>query len=78
MTLLAQRTSDDALDAAHDWPCRRRRDYSANSEVWAFSRCWPREKEQTKDKLTWGSTRTPFIERIERGFDLLGYHFSPI
>ena len=46
MTCLAQITSDDVLDSAYEWLCRRRRNYSANSE-------------------------------IERGFDLLGYHFSP-
>jgi hypothetical protein len=29
---------DDVLDSHYDWLCRRRRDYSANSEVWAFRR----------------------------------------
>jgi hypothetical protein len=43
MTVLAQLTSDDVLDSANEWLCRRRRDYSANADVWAFRRNWPRE-----------------------------------
>ena len=37
ITILAQITSDAVLDSAYEWLCRRRRDYSANSDVWAFS-----------------------------------------
>jgi len=33
MTVLAQLTSDDVLDSAYEWLCRRRRDYSANADV---------------------------------------------
>jgi hypothetical protein len=44
MPILAQITSDDVLDMAYEWLCRRRRDYSANADVWEFRRCWPREK----------------------------------
>jgi hypothetical protein len=32
MTILAQLASDDVLDAAYQWLCLRRRNYSANSE----------------------------------------------
>jgi RNA-directed DNA polymerase len=34
MTILAQLASDDVLDSAYEWLCRRRRDYSANADVW--------------------------------------------
>jgi len=44
MSILAQLASDDVLDSAYEWLCRRRRDYSANSDVWSFRRCWQREK----------------------------------
>ena len=44
-------STDDVLDTAYDWLCWRRREYSANSDVWAFRRCWPREKEKIKEEL---------------------------
>jgi hypothetical protein len=55
MTILGQVASDDVLDSAYEWLCRRRRDYSANSDVWSFRRCWQREKAQIKDELCSGS-----------------------
>lgn len=33
--ILAQITSDDVFDRAYEWPCQRRRDYSANANAWA-------------------------------------------
>jgi hypothetical protein len=54
MTILAQITSDAVLDSAYEWLCRRRRDYSANSDVWTLSRNWPREKEQIRRELLSG------------------------
>ncbi len=38
VTILAQLTSDDVLDAAYEWLCRRRRDYSTNADVWSLRR----------------------------------------
>ena len=40
MTILAEITSDAVLDAAYEWLCRCRRDYSANAAVWTFRREW--------------------------------------
>jgi hypothetical protein len=40
MPILAQLASDHVLDMAYEWLCRRRRDYSANSDVWALE-CAP-------------------------------------
>jgi hypothetical protein len=34
----------------YDWLCRRRRDYSANSDIWKFRRCWRHEKERIKNE----------------------------
>ncbi|MEE8308965.1 MAG: hypothetical protein V3R34_01060, partial [Hyphomicrobium sp.] len=45
---LAQLASDDVLDSAYEWLCRRRQDYSANSDVWAFRRRWSHEKEHIR------------------------------
>lgn len=36
----------------------------ANSEVWAFRRCWPREKEQIKAELLSGSYRFSLLTRM--------------
>jgi hypothetical protein len=36
MSILAQLASDDVPDSAYQWLCQRRRDYSANSDVWNF------------------------------------------
>jgi len=66
MTLLADITSDEVLDSAYDWLCRRRREYSANSDVWAFRRRWPREKEEIKDELHAGRYRFSLLSRITR------------
>ena len=57
MTILAQLASDDVLDSAYEWLCRRRRDYSANSDVWSFRRCWRHEKLQIKNELLSGNYR---------------------
>ena len=54
LPILAQITSDDVLDSAYEWLCRRRRDYSANSDVWVLRRCWPREKGQIKSEMDHG------------------------
>ena len=64
MPILAQITSDDVLDAAYEWLCRRRRDYSANSHVWGFRRCRQREKAQIQDELRSGSYRFSLLSRI--------------
>jgi RNA-directed DNA polymerase len=64
MTILAQITSDDVLDSAYQWLCRRRQDYPANSDVWSFRRCWQREKERIKDQLLAGNYRFALLSRI--------------
>jgi RNA-directed DNA polymerase len=64
VTILAQLTSDDVLDTAYEWLCRRRRDYSTNANVWSLRRCWPHEKEKIKDELHSGSYRFSLLSRI--------------
>jgi hypothetical protein len=51
-------------DTAYEWLCRRRRDYSANSDVWALRRDWPRQKERIKGELTSGNYRFSLLTRI--------------
>jgi hypothetical protein len=45
MAILAEFTSDEDLDTAYDWLCRRRRDYPADADVWSFRPAWAQETE---------------------------------
>jgi RNA-directed DNA polymerase len=64
MPILAQLASDHVLDSAYEWLCRRRRDYSANADVWSLRRHWPHEKEQIKNELLSGNYRFSLLSRI--------------
>ncbi len=64
MTILAELASDDVLDAAYDWLCRRRRDYSANADVWSFRRHWSQEKDRIKSDLLAGEYRFSLLSRV--------------
>ena len=48
MAILAELTSDDVLDTAYDWLCRRRRAYPADADVWSFRQAWAQEKDKLK------------------------------
>jgi hypothetical protein len=64
MTILAQIASDDVLDRAYAWLCRRRRDYSANADVSSFRWDWSREKQEIKDELQAGTLRFSLLSRV--------------
>jgi hypothetical protein len=62
--LCAQLTSDAVLDAAFDWLCRRRLNYSANADVWALRRNWSREKQIIRNELAAGDYRFALLSRV--------------
>jgi hypothetical protein len=64
MTILAELASDDVLEEAYEWLCRRRRDYSANADVWAFRRRWNQEKDRIKSDLLSGDYRFSLLSRV--------------
>ena len=64
MSILAELASDDVLDEAYEWLCRRRRDYSAKADVWSFRRRWPEEKDRIKSDLTAGDYRFSLLSRV--------------
>jgi RNA-directed DNA polymerase len=66
MPILTEITSDAVLGAAYDWLCRRRRQYSANSDVWNFRRCWAQEKQGIVEQLRVGCYRFSLLTRITR------------
>ncbi len=62
--ILTQLTSDDVLDTAYDWLCRRRRAYPANADVWSFRHAWAQEKDKLKAALAAGRFRFGLLTRI--------------
>ncbi|MBI1875497.1 MAG: hypothetical protein HYS05_16635 [Acidobacteria bacterium] len=66
MPIIEQLASDDVLDRAYAWLCQRRREYSANSDVWAFRREWAQQKEQIKAELLSAHYRFSLLTHITR------------
>ncbi len=64
MAILAELTSDDVLDTAYGWLCKRRRDYPADADVWSFRQAWAREKDKLKAALAAGRFRFGLLTRI--------------
>ncbi len=64
MVILAELTSDDVLDIAYDWLCKRRRNYSADADVWSFRQRWPAEKDRLKAELAARRYRFGLLTRI--------------
>jgi hypothetical protein len=62
--ILTQLTSDDVLDVAYDWLCRRRRNYPADADVWSFRQSWPQEMVRIKAELVAGRYRFGLLTRI--------------
>jgi len=56
--------SDEILDAAFDWVCERRRDYSANNDVWDLRMRWTEIKPQLQADLLAGRFRLGAVERF--------------
>ncbi|ETW96482.1 hypothetical protein [Candidatus Entotheonella palauensis] len=51
-SLTAESLADDArLDAAFAWLCKRRNNWPAGADVWAFRRRWPQEKARLQQEL---------------------------
>ncbi len=64
MAILAELTSDDVLDTAYDWLCRRRRAYPADADVWSFRQAWAQKKDKLKADLAAGRYRFGLLTRI--------------
>ncbi len=64
MAILAELTSDDVLDTAYGWLCRRRRAYPADAEVWSLRRSWAEEKERIRTELIAGHYWFALLTRI--------------
>jgi hypothetical protein len=62
--LLTRLASDDVLDAAYAWLCKRRQSYPAGSDVWSFRRCWVEEQRCIRADLMAGQYRFDLLDRI--------------
>jgi len=71
MDLIKEMASDEVLDLAYDWLCKRRRDYSANSDVWDVRWRWHDIKPRVQEQLVDGSYRFNPLQRIRPGNDVL-------
>jgi hypothetical protein len=57
MTVLERILSPTNIDAAYQWLCQRRQDYSANSDIWDFRFRWVRDKDSLLAQLRQGNFR---------------------
>ncbi len=67
MAILAELTSDDVLDTAYDWLCRRGWAYPAEADVWSFRQGWAQEKDRLEAALAAGRFRFGLLVRITLG-----------
>jgi RNA-directed DNA polymerase len=58
--------SDEVLDGAFAWVCRRRRDWPADADIWSFRRTWLDEKQRVKAALLSGRFRFGLLERVTK------------
>ena len=61
---IAQLASDNVLDLAFSWLCKRRRAYSNHADVWDFRRDRPTEKARLQAALSAGDFRFGLLDRI--------------
>ncbi|MDM8517154.1 hypothetical protein QUF76_13215 [Desulfobacterales bacterium HSG16] len=52
--LIRRIASDEILEEAFQWLCRRRIDYSPNSDIWDFRLKWPQIKPELQNRLVSG------------------------
>jgi RNA-directed DNA polymerase len=61
--LLKAATEDDILQQAYEWLCKRRHDYSHNSDIWDFMLHWPRLKNHFITQVLSGTYRFSPLRR---------------
>ena len=64
MAILAELAAADVLDIAYEWPCKRRRDYPSDADIWFFRHRWREEKAIIWAALLDGSFRFSLLTRV--------------
>ena len=58
--------TDAVLDQAFVWLCKRRKDYPAAADCWAFRRRWPQERARLRTELLAGEYQISLLSRVTR------------
>ncbi len=69
MLTIADIVTDEILDAAYTWLCKRRKDWSASADVWRFRQNWSQEKERLREELLTGTYEVGLLNRVTLGRD---------
>ena len=62
--MMEEIASDEVLQQAYDWLCKRRKDYSHNNDVWDVRWRWEEIKPQLQVALLAGTYRLSAVDRI--------------
>jgi hypothetical protein len=62
--ILADLASDEVLDGAFAWVCRRRRAWPADADIWSFRCDWRDERQRLKAALLSGRFRFGRLKRV--------------
>lgn len=69
--LINRAASDAILDQAYDWVCKRRLDYSHNSDIWDLRRNWKEIKPDIRKALIDGVYEFDPLQEIRTGTDTI-------
>lgn len=75
--LINKIASCDIIDAAYEWLCQRRQKYSPNSDIWNLRRAVKKVNQVLASLNLKKHPDKTFVGRAEKGFDFLGYRFTP-
>ncbi|MEL6463214.1 MAG: hypothetical protein AAFQ91_34225, partial [Cyanobacteria bacterium J06621_15] len=70
MSLLDRLTSNEVIDTAYEWLCKRRHNYHHNNDVWQLRRWWDEKKPQIVQQLRSGMYRFRELRRIRTPGDV--------
>ncbi len=69
--LIARVASDETLDIAFDWVCKRRQDYSHNSDIWDLRQGWTDIKPALQQTLLSGEYEFDALREISTGKEVI-------
>lgn len=69
--VLEETVSDEVLEEAYAWLCKRRENYSHNDEVWLVRKRWAEVKPQLQRQLLDGDYSFSPLHRVHRTNDCL-------
>jgi len=56
--------TDEVLESAYAWLCKRRQDYPPAADIWSFRQIWQQEKTRLQAELLEGSYRVSLLSRV--------------